>query len=37
MSGQSPNLKLRNWLVLIVLAAFSAFVYAAVMAAGRGF
>jgi hypothetical protein len=39
MPGQSPNTKLRNWLVLIVLAAFAAFMYVAVVVkiAGHGF
>jgi hypothetical protein len=39
MPGQSPNPKLRNWLVLIVLAALAAFMYVAVVVkiSGHGF
>ena len=39
MPGPNPNTKLRNWLVLIVLAGFAAFMYVAVMVkiAGHGF
>jgi hypothetical protein len=29
MPGPTPNTKLRNWLVLIVLAALAAFIYVA--------
>lgn len=31
MPGPNPNTKLRNWLVLIVLAALAAFMYVAFM------
>jgi len=31
MPGPNPNTKLRNWLVLIVLAALAAFMYFAVV------
>jgi hypothetical protein len=31
MLGPNPNTKLRNWLVLIVLAALAAFMYLAVV------
>jgi hypothetical protein len=39
MPRPAPNTKLRNWLVLIVLAGFAAFVYVAFIArmAGYGF
>jgi hypothetical protein len=39
MPGSNPNTKLRNWLVLIVLAALAAFMYVAVVVkiAGHGF
>jgi hypothetical protein len=39
MPGLNPNTKLRNWLVLIVLAALAAFVYVAVVLRfmGHGF
>ena len=39
MPRPAPNTKLRNWLVLIVLAGFAAFMYVAFIAkmAGHGF
>jgi hypothetical protein len=39
MPGPNPNPKLRNWLVLIVLTGFAAFIYVAFIAkmTGHGF
>ena len=39
MPGPNPNTKLRNWLVLIVLAGFAVFMYVAVVVkiTGHGF
>jgi hypothetical protein len=37
MPGQSQNTKLRNWLVLIVLAAIAAFIYVAFIAKMAGY